>query len=110
LPADPPGGPLELPNSGFPCELEAVLKAKCRRCHTEPARFGAPFSLLAWDVTRTLLHGAPIYEKMGHSVKIGFMPYQAPANPPIARLTEAEKLVIVSWADAGGPRGDCGAR
>ncbi len=109
IPLDQPAGPLAIEHSGFPCDVEEVLKVKCRRCHTEPARFGAPFSLLSWEVTQTSHQNQPIYARMGHSVQSGFMPYQgAPANPPVAKLSDEEKQIIVRWAAAGGPRGNCG--
>jgi len=107
VPPEPPFGPLEVPDAGFPCDVEAALKAKCRRCHTIPARHGAPFPLLTWEQTQDDYHGTPIVRHMARAVKSGFMPYRINANPPIEPLTDDEKQAIVSWAEAGGPRAAC---
>ncbi len=44
---------------------------------------------------------------MASAVKSGFMPYNTRANPPVEQLTDAEKQVIIDWAEAGGPKEDC---
>lgn len=107
LPPEPPVEVLRVPNSGLPCAVEEVLVAKCRRCHTQPMRHTAPFPLLTWDDTRVMLRERPRFQVMASAVKSGFMPYNTKANPPIERLTDAEKRVIVDWVEAGGPREDC---
>lgn len=107
LPPEPPVEVLRVPNSGLPCAVEAVLVAKCRRCHTQPMRHTAPFPLLTWDDTRALVRDRPRFQVMASAVKSGFMPYNTKANPPVEPLTDAEKKVIVDWADAGGPREIC---
>ena len=107
LPPEPPFGPLEVADSGFSCEVEAALKAKCRRCHTIPARHGAPFPLLTWEQTQADFRGTPIAGHIGRAVKSGFMPYRIRANPEIEPLTDAEKQAIVSWAESGAARASC---
>src|SRR5690606_31299965 len=79
IPREPPVELLELPNSGFPCEVERVLKLKCRRCHTVRSRHGAPFALLSWQETRRQRHGQPVYQLIGRSVENGSMPFRIPA-------------------------------
>jgi hypothetical protein len=86
-----------------------VLKAKCRRCHTEPRRHGAPFSLLRWEDFQLVHRNEPLHAHVGKVVRSGFMPYRIPANPPVEPLSEAEKKVLIDWSEAGGPRGECDA-
>ena len=107
LPLEPPVALLSIDNSGFPCDVERVLRAKCRRCHTIPSRHAAPFSLLTWDDTRQLRNGAPIFERMLVAVKSGAMPMRLAANPPVQPLTETEKQVLLEWLEQGAPRGLC---
>lgn len=102
-PPPPPPGPLQVPNSGFPPEIDEVLKLKCRRCHTAPLANGAPFTLLTWEDTRKLRHNTPIWKAMGTAVKSGFMPYRIPLTPPVQRLSPAEKAVFLAWVDAEAP-------
>ncbi len=109
IPPEPPFGKLEVPNSGLPCDVEAVLKAKCRRCHGEPRRHSAPFFLLRWDDFQFVHRNEPLYVHVAKVVRSGFMPYRIPANPPVEPLTEAEKKVLIDWSEAGGPRGECGS-
>jgi len=108
LPLEPPFGPVRVPNSGFPCDVDDVLAAKCRRCHSTPTRHNAPFSLLTWEDTQPLFRDRPRFQVMASAVKSGFMPYSVRTNPPVERLSDAEKQVIVDWAEAGALRASCG--
>lgn len=108
----PPEPPLELvrvPNSGLPCAVDDVLAAKCRRCHSVPARHSAPFPLLTWEDTQQLIDVRPRFKVLEKVVQTGYMPYGIPANPPVQPLTDAEKQTLLAWARAGAPRGGCGA-
>lgn len=108
LPLEPPLDLVRVPNSGFPCDVDDVLAAKCRRCHSTPMRHSAPFSLLTWEDTQPMLRDRPRFQVMASAVKSGFMPYNVLANPPVERLSDAEKKVIVDWVEAGALRGSCG--
>src|SRR4051794_23898536 len=44
IPLEPPVELLRVPSSGIPCDVDEVLANKCRRCHTVPARHGAPLA------------------------------------------------------------------
>lgn len=37
------------PASSLPCDVQAVLKARCQPCHQNPALHGAPMPLLTWS-------------------------------------------------------------
>jgi len=107
LPPEPPVERLAVDDAGFPCDVERVLRDKCRRCHTEPPRHAAPFSLLTWHETRKLRQGQPIYLRMGLAIESGAMPLGIAANPPVLPLTVAEKRVLLGWIQSGAPRADC---
>jgi len=107
LPREPPVELLSVPNSGFPCAVDDALEAKCRRCHTRPARHGAPFALLTWDETRAYRHQTEVHVLMERAIKGGTMPRRIPANPPIEALTADERWVLLDWLGKGAPRGSC---
>jgi uncharacterized membrane protein len=107
IPLETPVETLRVPNSGFPCAVDDVLAAKCRRCHTLPARHNAPFSLLTWDDTRGMIGDRIRYLVMASVTQSGYMPYNIPANPPVERLTDEEKKAIADWVEAGAPKAAC---
>lgn len=106
-PALPPG-PLAVPNSGLPSEVDDILKRKCRRCHTTPRAHGAPFPLLTWQDTQKPRHGKTIAAFMGTAVRSGFMPYRIRLEPPVEKLTDAEKSLLLDWVDSGAPNATSG--
>jgi hypothetical protein len=110
LPLEAPWGPPKLPNADLPADVDEVLAKKCRRCHGAPTRHAAPFPLYTWADTRGQYHGQPIYERIGRAVESGFMPNLVPANPPVERLTDAEKQTVLAWVAAGGPSASMVAR
>jgi hypothetical protein len=103
LPLEAPWGPPKVPNSDLPADVDDVLARKCRRCHGSPTRNAAPFPLYTWAETRGRHHGQLIYERIGLAVASGFMPNLIPANPPVEKLTAAEKQILVAWVAAGAP-------
>jgi hypothetical protein len=107
LPEEPPVDLLRVPNSGFPCAVDDIFAARCRRCHTIPTRHGAPFVFLTWEDAQQQRVGQPLTTVIGRAVKSGFMPYRIEANPPVIPLTDAEKQVITDWVDRGAPREVC---
>lgn len=107
VPLEPPFGPLRVPNAGLPCAVDTVFAEKCRRCHTIPPRHGAPFPLLTWQQSTKIFHGRPLPVLITRAVEADFMPYPVETNPPVQPLTPAEKKIILDWAAAGAPRGDC---
>lgn len=106
-PEEPPVELLRVPDSGFSCRLDDVFAAKCRRCHTIPARHGAPLVFLTWDDAQQDRNGQKLTQVIGRAVRSGFMPYRIEANPPVQQLTDEEKQVILDWVDAGGPKQTC---
>jgi hypothetical protein len=109
IPREPPVELLSVPNSGLPCAVDDLLAAKCRRCHTKPTRHTAPFALLTWEDTQELLRDRPRFVVMESAVRSGYMPYNIAANPPVERLSDAEKQIIIDWVEGGAPRAVCAA-
>ncbi len=109
LPPEPPFGPLKRADSGLPCDVDEVLAKKCRRCHANPPRHGAPVVFYTWEEMQAPRHERPLYEILGRVVDSGYMPFATPANPPVERLTDAEKRILHDWVAAGAPRGSCDA-
>jgi hypothetical protein len=88
----------------LPCDVEAVLKAKCQRCHQNPPLNGAPFPLLTWENTQAIYFNQPIYARMLKAVSSGFMPYKGVVlDPPVEPLTDDEKATLIAWLSECGP-------
>jgi hypothetical protein len=99
----------------LPCDVEAIVAVKCRRCHDEPAALEsclaqntcmrAPFPLKTWaDTRRNLGGGARVVDFLAKVIESGAMPYQTDSiKPPVEKLTAAEKATLVNWANACAP-------
>src|ERR1041385_262789 len=98
----------------FPCDVEAVLEAKCQRCHNSKAELDrcypektclkGPFPLLTWSDTHQIYGEKPIFERMYDAVLSGFMPFQTTdISPPTVPLTPSEKETLLVWARACAP-------
>lgn len=91
------------------CDAEAVLVAKCQRCHGETQQNGAPFPLVTYEDTQV---DAPTftdaerkrYDQMQYVIEIDFMPYMAlTLDPPVQPLTCEEKTTLLEWLETGSP-------
>ena len=100
------GCSLPPPDTGgaeIPCDVQAVLEAKCQRCHQSPPLNGAPFPLLAWQNTQGNYFDKPIYVRMHDAVESDLMPYCANSacasnfDPPVEPLTTDEKQTLLAW-------------
>jgi hypothetical protein len=82
----------------IPCDVEAVLKAKCHVCHTDPPQMGAPRPLLTYQ------NIAPVRDLMQSYLKSGFMPYvpEGASGPPNGPLSAAQKATLLDWLAMGG--------
>jgi hypothetical protein len=108
-PPAPDAPPANCPDAGagafLPCDVEAIISVKCRRCHDEAAALQsclaqntclrAPFPLKSWgDTRRDLGGGARVVDFLGKVIESGSMPYQT-----------AEKETLLRWANACAPAG-----
>ncbi len=86
----------------LPCNVEAVLRARCQTCHGRPTAFGAPMALLTLADTqgRAVTGAAPVSDLMKQKVSAGLMPPQA---TPTGALTATDKATLLDWLNAGTP-------
>ena len=111
--APPPDGgspscaPPAAQTGDLPCDVSAVLKAKCQTCHTCPNRCGAHFPLLTYEdltspfsATSGKLRWQRAAEVIDAANPAGLphMPYKL--APP---LTDAEMATLAGWFQAGAP-------
>ena len=99
----------------FPCDVEAVMKAKCHTCHTDPPGnvtllspsaglvVMAPFSLMEYAHTQRDYPGGgglKIYQVMKNAIEADFMPL---AGSPTGPLTPGQKTTMLTWLTAAAP-------
>lgn len=90
------GGGGGVANATLPCDVQAVLRARCQACHTKPTAGGAPMPLLLWSDVKK--YAGEIDDK----VKSGDMP---PSSSPALSASQFETLVAYLAADTP-PAGD----
>lgn len=83
----------------FPCEVSAVLEAKCQNCHGDPHASGAPIDLLTCDRFHEKDCGGSRsrFRMADYYLCSDYMPQ---GGKP---LTEAEKKILVDWLAACAP-------
>ena len=87
-------------DAGFPhipCEVDALLTARCRSCPTDPPTQDAPFSLLTQADFQRPFAGSTVAERAVGAVESDFMPLN---RPP---LNAEQKTLLFGWLDAGVP-------
>jgi len=100
--ANPGVGPRGVAGGALPCDVDALLAARCRSCHSDPPKFGAPMPL----VSHADLTGGGTSRKVHDKVLQRIADDAAPMPPPPnARLTDAERKVLLDWVAAGAPAG-----
>jgi uncharacterized membrane protein len=89
------------PARELPDDVDAVLEARCRECHTRPTRNFAPFPLETWEDTQDQApgydEGVPIYEVM----QMRIHDESFPMPPGDREMTDADRKVIDDWIAAG---------
>jgi hypothetical protein len=86
------------------CQASEVLAAKCQRCHVGEGLHGAPFPLVTFEDTQVQSEttGTKRWQQMAAMVSADFMPPEDPRlDPPPAKLTSAEKELLMTWFDEG---------
>lgn len=91
---------------GLPCDVDAVLEAKCRSCHGGTP--SAPMALVTYEDLAAPSKSDP---SKSNAVKaIERMKSDAAPMPPVGgRAGAAEIGAFETWVAAGLPRGTCGA-
>jgi hypothetical protein len=98
------GGDDPEPARGIPCDVQAVLDAKCRRCHGAVLQNEAPYHFMTIDQIHEVRGGRPVYDRMRTVLEDDFMPpVFAAFDPPVEPLTAAEKATLLQWVTAGAP-------
>jgi uncharacterized membrane protein len=87
------------------CEIQAVLSAKCQRCHRSPLEHGAPFPLLTYGDTQARdSKGNARFEQIASAVDAEYMPPQfLELAPPVLLLTADERTALLAWCSQGAP-------
>ena len=87
------------------CEVLAVLRAKCQRCHDSPPKLGAPFPLLTYAHTQGEYppgSGQAVYRRMLTMIRYRTMPPLAlELEPPVEALDAREQDAILAWLEDG---------
>jgi uncharacterized membrane protein len=97
------------PAGELPCDVEAVLAAKCTTCHApdELAHSGAPFSLKTYADTQAPFGGRPRWRRMMEVIEPDAMPHMPYGNAPPLTADENESLDV--WFAACAPPRPTGA-
>jgi hypothetical protein len=93
----------------LPCEVAAVLAAKCATCHSpdELSHSGAPFALVTYADTQALLGERPRWQRMREVIQPDGIPHMPLGSAP--QLTVEEKRVLDTWFEACAPPRAAGA-
>lgn len=81
----------------LPCDVEAVLKAKCHSCHSSPPTNGAPFPLLTQADFLAPYFASTVRVQAIAAIRDDVMPLNGPPLPA------NEKELMLNWLDAGVP-------
>jgi hypothetical protein len=91
--------------SGLPCEVAAIVQAKCHTCHGATPFYGAPMPLVTYADTQAPAVSNPsrkVWQLMQGRVHGTPMP-MPPVDQPA--LTSSELSTLDSWFAAGAPAG-----
>ena len=82
--------------------VQAVLEAKCHRCHGAVLKHEAPIHLLTLDQIHRVIDGTPVYARMRYALENDLMPATfIPDDPPVEPLTADEKATLLAWVTGG---------
>jgi hypothetical protein len=89
--------------NGLPCDVSAILVAKCQTCHGNPLMSG-PMPLITWNdlqATSPAYAGVKISERVKARIHNSAAPMPPAARPP---LTAQELATLDAYLDAGAPQ------
>jgi len=100
----------------LPCDVAAVLKAKCEPCHQTPRQFNAPFALTTYEDTQQPFGLAPSdggppkrrWQRMAEVIAPGGLPRMPKpgveaCDGQACSLTDAERKTLEDWFTACAP-------
>jgi hypothetical protein len=92
---------------GLPCDVAALVSAKCLECHGSPLDYSAPVALYTREhfaAKSTVDPSATFAQRSVTRIKDANNPMPPPAAP---QLTAAEKALFEKWVTDGLPTGTC---
>ena len=97
----------------LPCDVAAVLKAKCQTCHGAPLQNNAKFAVLTYEDTRQPFgtSGKRRWQRMAEVIEPGAvpsMPKRSAELPNTPLLTAAELATLRGWFGTCAPGTDEG--
>jgi hypothetical protein len=88
----------ETPRTGdFPCDVFAIIHAKCNPCHQMPPLNGAPFPELTYADTQKVYAQGPPERLIFQQMYLQIQPGASPQMPLIGTLTAAEFAKLSGW-------------
>ncbi|HEX4338167.1 MAG TPA: hypothetical protein VH062_19800 [Polyangiaceae bacterium] len=98
------GAPVTPGNTPFPCNVGAVLQAKCWSCHGSPTNYGAPMSMLNDEAVHAMTKDGveQVYQRMSERIHSTSSPMPMKGFPA---LTTDELGTLDSWIAQGAPGG-----
>jgi hypothetical protein len=87
----------------LPCDVAAVLAARCQVCHTVPRKNGAPFPLLSYEQTHQQFGTTALlkWQRMAQVIEPGNLPHMPPADHP--QLEASDFATLHAWFDQCAP-------
>jgi hypothetical protein len=92
------GGGDEARVTGLPCDVDAVLKANCQKCHAAQPQYGASTSLVTYDDLTKDHNGQKVYDLVKSRIHDDARPMPPSPNP---RLSEKDLGAIDAWIAGG---------
>src|SRR5262249_21995610 len=92
------GGGDEARVTGLPCDVDAVLKANCQKCHAAQPQYGASTSLVTYDDLTKDHNGQKVYDLVKSRIHDDARPMPPSPNP---RLSDKDMGAIDAWIAGG---------
>jgi hypothetical protein len=91
------------PAGDLPCDVSAVLLARCLPCHQMPPRHHAPFSEMTYEdlLTPFGMTGLVRWQRMAEVIEQGNAPHMPPRA--LAQLSDSDFATLRGWFGACAP-------
>lgn len=91
--------------SGLPCDVEALLAARCTACHSDPPGAGAPMALVTF--AQLVAPSAADPKRTVAQLALARMRDASKPMPPANLMEAADLAPFASWIEAGTPALGC---
>jgi hypothetical protein len=87
----------------LPCDVAAILTARCQSCHQNPPQGGAHFPLLTYEDTHRFLGmtGKHVWQRMAEVIEPEGLPHMPYKSAP--QLDNAQLTVLRDWFNTCAP-------